>query len=156
MPFALSFETFGDVGVMRRLERMEHNTQDLTPAFEKMHTSFLAIERKQFDTQGGSGSGGWKPLKPRTVAYKARHNLDPRTLHATLRLRKGLTNKTSPDHIKEIGPHEAFFGVKDIHGAGAHQRPKPSNPLPRRRPVELTESQRRAWVRLVQQALVEA
>jgi hypothetical protein len=72
-----------------------------------------------------------------------------------LRLRKSLTNKTSPDHVAKITPHEAFFGSSDPV-AEYHQNPKPSNPMPRRRVVELTESQRRAWVRIVQKEIVDA
>lgn len=167
MPFLLSFSVDGDQQVLRRLERMRHRTTDLTPAFEQMHKSFLALERKQFASQGQSGSGGWKPIskewldtktewkasgKKVTDQYGTRTVVDTRILHMTLLLRRSLTNKTHAQHIKEIGPQEAYFGTSVFY-ADYHQNPKKKSN--RRRPVELTESQRRAWVRYVQRALLE-
>jgi phage gpG-like protein len=155
MPFDIRFDVSGDVQVSRRLDRMQQKAKDLSSAFEKMHDSFLSIERKQFDTQGASGSGGWAPIKAKTLAFKASRQLDPRILHMKLRMRKSLTNKTSPDHVAKITPHEAFFGTS-VPYAAVHQNPKPSNPMPRRRVVELTESQRRAWARIIQKEIVDA
>lgn len=156
MAFELSFEVSGDVQIARKLQRFGDHVEDMSPAFEKMHESFLDIERRQFDTQGGSGPGGWQPIKPQTLRHKLAKGLDPRILHATLRLRRSLTNKTSQDHVTEIAPQEFFTG-SSVPYVGVHQNPKPTNTRAiRRRPVDLTESQRRAWVRIAQAHLVGA
>ena len=149
------FEIEGDVQVERKLLRFAEAADDMTPAWKRIDEQIRGFERSQFGTQGASGSGGWAPLKPRTVAFKARNNLDPRILHATGRLRKSFTNKTDPDHVLRFGKDWFFSGSKTPY-AGVHQNPKPSNPLPQRRPVELTETQRKAIVRTVQAHLVKA
>lgn len=166
MPVQFRFEVDGDVQVSRRLEGIRRGLIDLSPAFRKIHTSFLALERKQFNTEGASGSRGWKPLKPETVRRKVRMRdqgvavdgravVDTRILHMTHRLRESLTRKTSKDHVVEIKKYEAFFGTS-VPYAGVHQNPKASNPRGvRRRPVELTENQRRAWMRTIQKHIIE-
>lgn len=155
MAFTLSFEFEGEQIVARRLTGIENRAKDMTKAFGWMHQSFLSNETKQFQTQGRSGSLGWKQLSPRTVRYKAAKGLDPRILHATLRLRKSLTSKTAEGHVREIGPQEAFFGT-NVDYAVHHQYGAPKASIPRRRPVEMTERQRRAWTRIAQAYLVGA
>jgi Phage virion morphogenesis family len=125
----ISFEISGDKQIERELLRFAERADDMMPAFEKLYDSFLGLERRQFDTQGRSGSGGWAPLKPRTVAAKARHDLDPRIMRATERLRRSLTNRTSPDAIKQIGPDSFFFGTR-VPYAGYHQNPSAASRLP--------------------------
>jgi phage gpG-like protein len=152
MPLVVSFEIFGDVQVERELLNIKRRADGMRPAFEKLHQSFVGIERRQFDSQGRSGSGGWAPLKPATIAAKQRRGHDARILRATERLRKSLTNKTSADHVKEISLDGFFFGTRVPH-ARFHQTG--TTKMPQRRPVELTERERRAWVRVLQRHIRE-
>src|SRR5205807_5567870 len=85
-----------------------------------------------FRSQGGSDR--WAPLAASTVAYKARHGLDPRILHATLRLRKSLTTFDGEDHIFEITEDEMMVGSRTPYGI-FHQSRRPRTRLPRRPPV---------------------
>ncbi len=167
MPFVLSYNVSGDQQVLRRLERVEHRVSDMTPAFKKIHTSFVGFERKQFDTEGASGSRGWKPIKIATLRRKLRWQsqgklvdgrpvVDERILHMTRRLRKSLINKSSPDHVVRISPQEAFYG-SSVPYSGVHQNPKVTNKgAVRRRPIELTERQRRSWVKILQSFIMGA
>ena len=66
----VSFEVMGTSQVERTILGWSDRARDLRPAFELLHSMFLEIERKQFDTEGASGSGGWDALKAKTVSRK--------------------------------------------------------------------------------------
>ncbi len=132
----LSLEAFGEQVFSRELLRVGNNAGDMRPAFDQIHLLLLGAERRQFETQGGY-SGGWRPLAASTVAYKARNNLDPRILHATLRLRNSLTQPGHPDHVYETTPNEMFVGSRVPYG-GYHQAGGDPNP-PRRRSVDFSQ-----------------
>jgi phage gpG-like protein len=149
----ISIEVFGQKTVERELLRFSHAAADMRPAGERFMEYMRSVERSQFDSEGRTGSGGWAPLKPRTVASKAARGLDPRILRATDHLRKSLTNKTSPDHIEQINADTWFFATRDpkakFHQTGTRK-------MPRRPPVELSERNRRAIVKIVQRHIVES
>jgi hypothetical protein len=143
------FEVAGDRQIDRELLRVGDRAVDASPAFEAIGVRLLEIEREQFDSQGGRGSGGWKPLKPATIREKARRGEDPRILHRTRRLVMSLTERGSSDQIFEVSADGLVFGSR-LPYAGAHQNPRPGNPLPQRRPVEFTETDRRDIVKTLQ------
>ena len=150
----VSFAVFGDKQVERDLLRMSDNARDLIPAYRKMHESFLNIERRQFDTDGASGSGGWAPLKPATIRRKVSRGQDAtHILRAADVLRRSLVNATAPGHIARMEVGSFFFGTSD-EKAPFHQHG--TRRMPQRKVVELTETQRRAWVRIIQKHLVDA
>lgn len=149
----LDLDTFGEKQFSREILRMGRNAGDMKPAFDEIHELFLKVERQQFSSQGGAYSGGWKPLAASTKAYKARAGLDPRILHATLRLRGSLTQEAHPDHVYRASADEMFVGTK-VPYAGVHQNPKTS-PLPRRRPIEFSDAVRTDIVKILQRHLVE-
>lgn len=147
-----SLDVFGDVQFARDLLRFGDRAMDMRPAFDEIHRSFLAIERRQFESEG-QFSGSWAPLKEGTVAAKNRQGLDPRILHATLSMRRSLTSPTHANHVYWATMDEAFMGSKDpkvkFHQFGTKRN------LPRRRPVELTKVHRARWVKILQRHLVE-
>lgn len=146
----LRIEVFGEQQASRELLRFSQRVDDMSPAFEAVADEFLRLEHAQFATEGGYASGGWRPLAPSTVARKARLRLDPRILHATLRLRRSLTER-GPDHVRRIGPSELFVGSRVPYGVyhqhGTHR-------MPRRRPVEFTERDKANMVRVIQRFIV--
>lgn len=148
----LTLDAFGDRQFSREILRVGQNAADMRPAFDEVHDLFLGVEQQQFRSQGGAYSGGWKPLAPSTVASKRRQNLDPRILHATLRLRGSLTQKTHADHVYTATSDEMFVGTR-VPYAGVHQNPKTS-PLPRRRPIEFSEKVRSDIVKILQRHLM--
>jgi phage gpG-like protein len=144
-------EAFGDDIVSREMLRVKDHAMDMRPAFHKLHESFIGAEKYQFNTQGGSER--WAPLAASTIAYKARHGLDPRILHATLRLRKSLTTFEGEDHIFEITEDEMLVGSRTPYGI-FHQSRQPRTRLPRRPPVNLTETLKRRWIKYLQTYLM--
>lgn len=148
----LDLDTFGEKQFSRELLRVGQNAGDMTPAFDEIHTLFLDVEQRQFGSQGRAFSGGWKPLAASTKARKARLSLDPRILHATLRLRDSLTSESHPDHVYRASADEMFVGTK-VPYAGVHQNPKTS-PLPRRRPIEFNAPIRTQIVKILQRHLM--
>lgn len=149
----LDLETFGEKQFSREILRVGANAGDMRPAFDQVHDLVLEVEEKQFTSQGGAYSGGWKPLAPSTKKYKAARNLDPRILHATLRLRKSLTNKTHVDHVFRSSADEMFVGSRVPYGP-YHQHGNPPH-LPRRRPFQFDNGVRESIVKILQRHLVE-
>lgn len=148
MALRLTFDFYGDAQVERTLERFAEHAEDVSPAWEAIASRLTVVERRQFASEGRTGSGGWAPLSPRYAAWKARHYPGQPILVATGALRRSLT--TRPLGIERIEPHEAWLG-SDIDYGGFHQR---GDGVPRRRPVELTENERRRWVKIIQRFIV--
>ncbi len=105
----------------------------------------------QFDSQGGYGSGGWQPLADSTVKSKAARGLDPRIMHATLRLRRSLVDQGGADQLLEVTPSSLAYGTT-VEYAKFHQQG--GGNLPRRRLVEPPEGDRRQAVRTLQRFFV--
>lgn len=143
MPTRLTFSVFGDAQVDRELVGIESAAEDLRPAWETLRGRFLTLERRQFASQGGY-SGGWAPLSPRYAAWKAVNFPGKTILRRTDHLYRSLTE--GPD-IAIIEPGYMILGTSVVY-AEHHQRG--GGRLPRRRPVELPDSERREWVKVLQ------
>jgi phage gpG-like protein len=146
----VSFEVFGDKQVERELLRIA-KAPDMRKIAPRLRDYLQSVERSQFDSEGRTGSGGWAPLKPRTVASKTARGLDPRILRATNRLRKSLTNKTSGDSVFEYDADSMLFGTR-VPYAAFHQRG--TRRMPARKPVELSERNRRQVVKEIQAVIL--
>lgn len=147
MPVRLHLDFYGDQQVDRTLDRFEARALDARPAWEAMADLFLVIERRQFATEGRYGSGGWAPLSPRYAAWKARHFPGKTILRRTDEL---FTSLTEGPQIRIIEPGFMVLGSAVPYGK-YHQL---GDGLPRRRPVELPESDRRTFVRMLQRFIV--
>jgi phage gpG-like protein len=148
MPTRIRFEFFGEEQVNRTIMRTVDAADDATPAWEVLAKSFQLAQRKQFRSEGLYGSGGWAPLSPRYAAWKARHYPGAPILVRTGDLRDSLTQR--PFGVEVIEPRYAVFG-SDVDYGLFHQQ---GDGVPRRRPVELPESLRRRWVKIIQRFLV--
>ncbi len=147
----LDLEAFGEQQFSREILRVGRNAGDMRPAFNNVHDLLLDVEQAQFSTEGAAYSGGWRPLAASTVAYKARNNLDPRILHATLRLRNSLTQRSHPDHVYDVSSDDMFVGSRVEYGQ-FHQRGNPN--MPRRRPFQLDNAVRSEIVKILQRHLL--
>jgi hypothetical protein len=147
----LSFDFYGDQQVERTLDRWEANVIDATPAWDAIVDDFVKIERAQFRTEGRRGSGGWAPLSPRYARWKATHYPGKPILQREGDLVGSLTER--PLGIEVILPHYLAMGSDVEHGE-YHQAPKPGSHVPRRRPIDLTEADRRRWVKILQRHIV--
>ena len=143
------FEVEGEVQVDRTLARFAENVGDATPLWDSLATRFARIEARQFKSEGAYGSGGWPALSPRYAAWKAKHYPGKPILERTGELKDSLTRR--PLGIEVLTPSSMTVGsgidYGRFHQAGGGR-------LPQRRPVELPESERRTWVRLIQRFIV--
>lgn len=147
------FEIDGDVQVSRKLLRLGEYAGDATPVFDSMADDIIKLTKRQFDTQGSSGSGGWTELKPETIRRKANHKppLDPRILRATGALFDSLTKKGGAGQILETKRDSLTFGTKVAY-SGFHQ--KGGDRIPQRRPVEFTKRDRTGLVKKLQRYIM--
>lgn len=144
MPLRLRLEVFGETVIDRTLAGIADNAEDLSPAFEAIADVFTTANRRQFDSQGAFGSGGWQPLSPPYAAWKARHYPGKTILRRTDDLFRSLTQGPA---VRVIQPHRLVLG-SDVEYGKYHQAG--GDGVPRRRPVELPESTRRDMVRILQ------
>lgn len=147
----IQLSAFGEKQVSREIMRVGQYAGDATPVMRVLARYWLKELARNFDTAGRHASGGWAPLKPSTVADKRSKGLDPRILHATLRLRRSLTEVGAPDGIRIIAPHQAAVGTT-VPYARYHQTG--TRKMPRRRPLELNEAARKRSVKIVQRYII--
>lgn len=149
MPTTIRFSFYGDVQLNRTIDRMHEAIDDFSPAFEAMAHRFRYVEVRQFNSEGRYASGGWSPLSPPYARWKLRQVGKKPILEFSGMLRRSLTKR--PFGVEYIGPHLALFG-SDVEYGAYHQRG--SGNLPRRRPIELTEDERKRWIRIAQRFIV--
>lgn len=149
MPTTFTLSFYGEEQVSRTLLRYQQGALDMRPAWERLARRFQRNERQQFASEGAYASGGWAPLSPAYAAWKARHYPGKPILERTGALKASLTERPFGIEVLETG----FMVVGSHVDYGAyHQRG--GGRLPRRRPVELPEAERREWVRIIQERIV--
>ncbi len=145
-----TFEAHGEKLIEREILRVGNRAADHRPAFEVVARAMMAIEREQFDAEGGR-SGGWPALSPHTAAEKTRKGEDPRVLHATLDLMRSLTEQGDSNQLLEIHESWMAFG-SHLPYASIHQRGGKN--LPQRRPIDFNEADRQGIVKIIQRWLM--
>jgi phage gpG-like protein len=143
----LRFSFFADTQIDRTLDNFER-AADMRPVWEALADRFLVLERRQFATEGRTGSAGWAPLSPAYAAWKARRYPGKTILRRTDELFRSLTEGPQVRIVDRV-----FMVIGSAVEHGRYHQAGGGN-LPRRPPVELTEHERREWVRLVQRFLV--
>lgn len=138
------FEVEGDVLVSRKILRFGDRAVNASPAFRQIADDMMDWERELFDAQGG---GQWRPIKEATREAKARADLDPRVLHATLALRESLTERGDENQKLLITDDFLVFG-STLKQAAIHQRQGV------RRPLGFSELQKRSAIRTLQRFIV--
>lgn len=149
MAARLTLTFYGDTQVDRTLERMAGDVEDARPAWEVLAERFRNNELRQFRTEGQHASGGWAPLSADYAAWKARHYPGKPILERTGDLKRSLTER--PFGVEVLEPGFMLVGSAVPYGE-YHQQGTPR--MPRRRPVELPEDERREWVRVLQRFIV--
>lgn len=144
----MSFDFYGEAQVDRVLGTMVARVKNAEPVFDALGDRLARAEARQFDSEGKYGSGGWVALSPAYGAWKARHYPGKPILEATGLLRESLTER--PFGVDVVEAKFAIFGSGVPYGA-YHQAG--GNRLPRRRPLELPESERRMWAKTMQRWL---
>jgi phage gpG-like protein len=96
---------------------MERKMLNYRPVFEVGRAVIAAANAENF-TSAGLRVGGWAPLRPATVAWKAENGFPPSPLIRTGRLMESLTTlRGAPNEIRS---HSATFGT-DVAYAKYHQ-----------------------------------
>ncbi len=147
----LVFSVWGEDIIERDLLRFAHRALDARPAWVAIIKDIEDELTEQFDSEGAHASGGWAQLAASTLAQKAAAGLDPRIMHATLRLRESLT-ENSEDTIKILDPNFFVFG-SDVEYGAYHMGP--SGDRPARPPVALNEVAKTRMVKTLQRYMVE-
>lgn len=150
-PLTLSFEVMGTQEISRGFSRFADKVKDLSDAFREIVKDFHEGERRQFETGGGYGAGGWKPLAPSTVAFKSRYGLPSQVLVRTGLLRESLIGE-NPWSIAEVRKLEAIMGTKLTYGR-YHQTG--TEQMPDRPVIMLPEEQKTRWTKIIHKHLVQ-
>ena len=150
--FTLTFEVAGDVQLQRSFSRFTEDVKDYSPAFRAIAVEFFKGEEQQFASGGHSGSGGWAPLAPSTVAHKRLMGYSPDILVRTGALRDALS-KITGDTIREVDPLMLRLGTT-LPYALYHQ--KGTSVFPARPPIQLTEQQKVDWTKLIHLHLIRS
>ena len=152
-PFVFSLDIAGDKQLQRGLSRFGEDVKDLREPFREIVKDFHEIERKQFDSEGGYGSGGWKALAPSTLKQKERAGFPTTIMVRTGKLKESLISKTG-DTVEEVRPLELRVGT-EVSYAIYHQSTTPRTKLPRRPLIDLTEADKKRWMKIFQRYLVK-
>lgn len=145
------FEVAGDVQMARGFSRFAEGIKDLRPAFREIERSFREIEKRQFQSEGRYGSGGWAPLSPTYAEWKAERFPGRTILQLTGALMGSLVGKTS-ESVTEIERLSLAIGTR-LKYAIWHQKGTPR--MPARSIIRLTEEDKRQWMKILHRFLVD-
>ena len=139
----------GDRQLSRDILRITEHVADLRPALNAIADQLRDANRRQFESEGRFGSGGWDPLSADYARAKARSFPGRPILVRTGALRRSLTER--PFGVEEIGRQTMEVG-SDLVYAQYHQHG--TRKMPRRRPVELPASVRADMTRTLQRYII--
>lgn len=148
MSTRLIFDFWGETEMQRTLHRWSDTLNDMRPAWNAIADRFARLEEAQFRTEGRRASGGWAPLSPRYAAWKAKRYPGRRILERTGDLQRSLTVR--PFGVEVI--ERKFMAIgSDIDYGAYHQWG--TRHMPRRRPVEVDEAEKREWTKITQRMI---
>jgi phage gpG-like protein len=146
----LRWSVWGDDVIERELLRFEGRALNVMPAAMTIMEDIRDAVGRQFDSEGGYGSGGWAPLAQSTIDQKVAAGYPSEILHRTLRLRRSLT-EVGGDNISTATPDGFVFGSNVEYGE-YHQRGTVN--MPQRRPLEFTQADKVLWIKRLQRYIV--
>lgn len=142
----LVIDSVGDEVVSRELLRLVGRVDNVEPAMDSILRQIRSGEQRQFNSQGGYGSGGWQPLAPSTLDRKSASGIDPRILHgATGALERSLTG--SGDGNIAVTRHDGLDFGTTVDYAKYHQQ---GRGVPMRKVAQFPDSARRHWIKTIQ------
>lgn len=146
-PFKIRFEVDGEVQFNRQLRSLQDDVKDFRPAFELIYAEFLETESKQFGAEGGfEGNERWKRLSEDYEKWKSRHFPGKPILELRGHLKRSLTQKGADGAVYRATEKELEMGTS-IGYAIWHQRGTAR--MPARKPIELSEAQKKRWVAIM-------
>lgn len=133
--FSLTIRQTGMDDVRTLMSRMLQSVNDLTPAWPAVEVEFRAIEREQFESEGGAGQIAWPSLSNRYKAWKEVHFPGKKILERTGALKGSLTGRGSGSFV-EATPRKLTIGSSIPYGR-FHQQ---GEGVPQRPPIALKNS----------------
>jgi len=147
---AFTFEVDGQTEIARGFSRFGDDVKDLSPAFREMVKDFHEGEKRQFESEGHYGAGGWTSLAPSTLERKARGGFPSNILVRTGKLRTSLIS--SGGHgVEIVFPLSMKIGT-DLEYAIYHQRG--TSRMPSRPIIQFPEEQKTRWHKIIHKFLV--
>jgi len=144
----IRFEVDGDVQLARSLSRFSDDVADLSPAFNEIVPMFYEMEAKQFASEGAYGGVIWPKLAEATL--KSRNPLSSgKIMQLSGRLVGSLIGGS--ERIVRVEKLSLELGTA-VPYAVYHQRG--GGRLPARPLILLPESERKAWMKVIQRYLV--
>jgi phage gpG-like protein len=147
----IKFDIHGDEQLKRSLSRFGEHAKDLSEPFREIVKDFHKIERRQFETEGSYGSGGWQPLSPRYAEWKAK-KYPGRPIMVLSGLLKESLLGDNPYSVELVTPKSMEVGTV-INYAIYHQ--KGTSKMPARPLIQLTEDDKKRWIKFIQAYLVK-
>lgn len=120
----INVRAYGFRNYETKLFRVSENVTRPQKSFLHVAEYLRHVMEARFDSQGRRGGGSWKKISASWRARKAQLGLDPRILHATLRLRRSLTQQGHADQVVITRRHELLFGT-DVPYAAVQDRKRP-------------------------------
>jgi phage gpG-like protein len=152
MSLSLDIDVFGVPLMRRRLNAVGARAADLEPALESVADDMRRQAERAFGSRGLTSGTAWPPLQPDTIARKLRDKRPAvkgharKTLHATEKLRKSLTDDKHVDDVSYVDNDTLIFGT-DVPYAPYHQTG--TSTMKARPPVRMRANERSAAVRKV-------
>lgn len=151
--FKFTFQVSGEKQVAVMLGALKGAVSNLEPVWSDIRADFLQGEQEQFDSQGGSGSGGWAALSPPYAAWKTMKAPGAPILVLSGALRASLTQDS--DSMAVYRPQRLGLEIGSrVPYARYHQTG--TSRMPSRPPIELTARQKRLWPRLVMEFITKS
>jgi len=144
MPFELIVNVAGEEQVRRSFSRFAEDVQDASEAFEEIAKDFKELEAQQFDSEGATGSGGWKPLSSSYASWKAKWYPGAKLLVLSGLMKESLAGE-NPWTIKEVSPLSMRLGTR-IPYAFHHQTG--TSRMLARPLIQLTEADKTRWTKI--------
>lgn len=145
MAFDLNIQVSGGEQVQLGFSRFAESIKDWSPVFQDIAADFHEMERRQFDSEGGYASGGWKPLSKTYAEWKAKNYPGNKILVLSGLMKESLTDN-NPWTIEDIQALQAEFGTR-IPWAIYHQNG--GRKIPQRQIVFLTQADQTRWIKLI-------
>ncbi len=140
-------EVANEVQLSRAFETGIAEFLDLRKPFSMMADEFFESMANVFSAEGAfEERSRWQELSPAYAKWKARHFPGRKILERTGRMKRSLTTKGGPDNVLEITPKSLSVGTR-VPYAMYHQ--KGTSRMPMRKIIELTNAQKRRWVRIM-------
>ena len=146
MPLVVRTTVTGEDTTERHLLSLGARANNPAPVLEAIAQMMRDRTEERFDAEGP----GWTPLAESTKRRKAAEGLDPRILHATLALRRSLTEDDAGGYTVILN-NALIFGTS-VPYARFHQK---GEGLPQRKVLDFDETDERAWSKAIQRWVVE-